>query len=70
MDDQRKDHIDLKRPPKRNRSTQLQAHNVPIYVMENTNDTNKGRDLFLANELWRTERMPQRNQRHNRATLH
>ena len=33
-----------------------------------------GRDILLANKLWivpwRTERMPQRNQRHSRVTLH
>ena len=34
------------------------------YDVENTSSTNKGRDLFIANELqivpWGTERMPQR----------
>ena len=42
--------------------------------MENINSTNKGRDILLANKPpivpWRTERMPQRIQRHSRVTLH
>ena len=42
--------------------------------MENTNSTNKGKDLLLANKPrivpWQTERMPQGIQRHSRITLH
>ena len=61
--------IPVKKPPKN-----LQTHNVPTYDMENTNGTNKGRDLLLANKPWivpqGTERMPQRIQRYRRATLH
>ena len=42
--------------------------------VENINTTNKGRNLLLANKPrivpWRTERMLQRIQRHNRITLH
>ena len=42
--------------------------------MENINSTNKGRDLLLTNKPqfvpWRTERMPQRIQKHSRVTLH
>ena len=51
MDDQRKDHIDPDRPPQKDRPKQLQTHNVPTYDVENTNGTNKGRDLGLANKL-------------------
>ena len=50
MDDQRKDHTDTKRPPKRNHPKQLQTNNVPTYDVENTNSTNKGRELLLANK--------------------
>ena len=42
--------------------------------MENTNSTNKGKNLLLANKPkivpWRTERIPQRIQRHSRINLH
>ena len=42
--------------------------------MENTNSTNKGKSLLLADKPrivpWRTERMPQRIQRHSRITPH
>ena len=74
MDDQRKDHIDTKGPKKRNCPKQLPIHNLPTDDVENINSTNKGRDLLLANKPWfvpwRTERMLQRIQRHNSATLH
>ena len=47
---------------------------MPTYDVENTNGINKGRYLLLANKpqivLWGTEGMPQRIQRHGRATLH
>ena len=73
MDDQREDHIDPKEPKQRNRPKQLQTYNLPIEDVENINSTNKGRDLVLANNLllvsWRTERVPQRIQRHSRVTL-
>ena len=40
----------------------------------NNNNNNKGRNILLANKPriipWRTERMPQRIQRHSRVTLH
>ena len=57
--DQKKDHPDLERPPKKNRSQQLQTHNVPTSVGENTN----GGDYWLfANKPrtipQRTEMMP------------
>ena len=45
MDDKGKDHIDLKRPPQGNHHKQQKTHNVPTYDVENTNRTNKGRDL-------------------------
>ena len=42
--------------------------------MKNIHSTNEGRDILLANMPWivpwRTERMPQRIQRHGRGTLH
>ena len=64
MDDQRKDHIDPKGPKQRNRPKQLQTHNLPTNDVENTNSTNKGRNLQLTNNPriipWGTERMPQR----------
>ena len=50
MNDQAKDQIDSKRPPQRNCPKQLQSHNVPTYNVENTNCTNKGRDLRLTNK--------------------
>ena len=44
-----------------------------IIIMINTNSTNKGKDILLANKPrivpWRTERMSQRIQRHSRITL-
>ena len=74
MDDQRKDPIDPKRPPWRNRSKQLQTHNVPIYDVENTIGTNKGGELLLVNKprtlSQGTERMLQVDHRHKRAILH
>ena len=74
MGDQRKDHIDPEGPPKESRPKQLQTYNLPTDDVENINSTNKGRDLLLANKLrivpWRTERMPQRIQKHRRVSLH
>ena len=74
MDDQRKDYINPKGPKQRNCSKQLQTHNLPTNDVENTNSTNKGKDLLLANKPriapWRPERMLQRTQRHSRITLH
>ena len=74
MDDQRKDHLDLKGPKQRNRPRQLEAYNLPTDDLENVNSTNKGRDLLLDNKPqivpWAVERMPQRIQRHSRITLH
>ena len=52
MDDQRKDHIDIKGPKQRNRPKQLQTHNLPSDDVENINSTNKERDLLLANKPW------------------
>ena len=64
MDDQRKDHIDLKGPKQKKRLKQLQTHNLPTDDVENINSTNKGRYLLLANKSrfvsWRTEKMLQR----------
>ena len=51
MDDQRKDCINPKRPKQRNCSKQLQTNNLPTYDMENTNSTNKEKDLLLTNIL-------------------
>ena len=48
MDDQKKDHFNPKRSPQTNRPKQLQTHNVSIYDVENTCDTNKGRDVLQA----------------------
>ena len=74
LDDQRKDHIDPKGPKQRNRSKQLQTHNLLTDDVENINSTNKERDLQLANKSWivpwRTGRMLQRIQRHRRVTSH
>ena len=50
MDDERKDYIDVERPPQRNRLKQLQNHIVPTYDVENTKGTNKGENLRLANK--------------------
>ena len=70
MDDHRKDHTD----PKRKRPKELQTTNVPTYDVENTDGTNKGRDLFLVNKPqilpWGTEWITQRIQRHRRTTPH
>ena len=55
MDNQRKGHIGPKRPKQRNRPKQLQTHNLPSNDVENTNSTNKGRDLLLANRLFPEE---------------
>ena len=68
----RKTTLIQKDPTKRNRSKQLQTHNVPTDDVENTNDTTKGRDLLLVNKLQivprGTERMLQVDQR--RAITH
>ena len=48
MDDQRKDRIDPEGPPQRNRSKQLQTHNLPSDNVKNINSTNK--DLLLTNK--------------------
>ena len=50
MDDQRKDLIDPKGPKQRNRSKQLQTHNLLTDDVENIDSSNKGRDLLLANK--------------------
>ena len=74
MDDQRKDHIDLKRPKHKKQSKQLQTYNLPINDVENFNSTIKGWDLLLANKSQivplGAERMSQKIQRHRRITLH
>ena len=74
LDDQRKDYIDPKGPKQRNCSKQLQTDNLPTNDVENSNSTNKRKDLLLAYKprivSWRAERMPQRIQRHSRITLH
>ena len=74
LDDQRKDHTDPKVPKQINFSKQLQTDNLPTNDVENTNRTNKRKDLLLTNKPQivpqRTERMPQRIQRHSRTTLH
>ena len=74
LDDQRKDHIDLKGPKQRKCSKQLQIHNLSTDDVENINSTNKRRNLLLANKPqiipWGTERMPQRIQNHISITLH
>ena len=46
MNDQRKDHIDLKAPKQRNSPQKLQIYNLPTDDVENINGTNKGRDLL------------------------
>ena len=60
--------------PTKNHPKQLQTYNVPTCDVWNINWTNKGRDLQLVNKLRivprGTERMPQVDQRHWRATLH
>ena len=40
-----------KGPPQKNNSKQLETHYVSTYDVENTNGTNNGRYLFLANKL-------------------
>ena len=49
--------------PSKNGRKQLQTHDVLTYDVKNTNGTNKGRDLRLANKpriiSHRTERVPQ-----------
>ena len=73
LDDERKDHIGPKGPKQRKCSKQLQTDNLSTNDVENTNSKNKGKYLLLANKPrivpWRTERMPQRIQRHGRVTL-
>ena len=70
MDDQRKEYNNPKGPKQRNCSKQLQTNNLPTNDVENTNSTNKGKYLLLANKpriaSWRTERI----QQHSRITLH
>ena len=39
-----------KDPKQRNRPKQLQTHNLPTNDMENTNSSNEGRNLLLANK--------------------
>ena len=74
LDDQRKDHINPKGPKQRNCSKQLLIYDLLTDDVENINSANKGRNMLLANKprvvTWRTERMPQRIQRHSRVTLH
>ena len=53
-------HWTKKSIPQRNRPKQLQAHNVPTYDVEDTNGTNTGRDLRLANKLRIVSRKKQR----------
>ena len=56
--------------PRRNHTKQLQTHNRLTYDVENTNGTNKGRDLLLANKPWiALEKMSQRILNHRRASL-
>ena len=70
LNDQRKDHIDLTLSKEPLQTT----HDLPTYDVENTNGTNKGRELRLANKPrivpQGTDRMFQKNQRHRRATWH
>ena len=74
IDDQRKNHIDPKRPTQRNIPKQLQTRNVPIYYVENTNGTNKGRNLRFTNKPQiiprGTERILQVDRRYRGASLH
>ena len=74
VDDKRKGYINLKGPNQKNCSKQLQTHNLPTNDVENTNSTNKGKDLLFAKKpwivSWRTGRTPQRIQKHSRITLH
>ena len=41
MDDQRKDHLDLKGAKQKNRPQQVQTHNLPTDDVKNINSTNK-----------------------------
>ena len=50
MDDQRKDYIDPSGSKQRNRSKQLQTHNLTTDYLENINSTNRNRDLLLVNK--------------------
>ena len=50
MDDQRKDYIDPKRPPKKNFPQELQILNVPTDDVENTNGTNQEGNFLFANK--------------------
>ena len=74
LNDQRKDYINPKEPKQRNCPKQLQTDNLPTKDAEDTNSTHKVNDILLTNKprivLWRTERMPQRIQRHSKITLH
>ena len=74
LNDQRKDYINPKGSKQRNYFKQLQTDNGPTNGVENTNSTNQGKDLLLAKKPGivprRTERMPQKIQRHSRITLH
>ena len=76
LEDQRKAHIDPKGPKQRNCSNQPNkwTDNLPTNDVANTSSTNKRKDLQLTNRprivLRRTERMPQRIQRHSRITWH
>ena len=69
LDNQRKDDINPKGPKQRNCSKQLHADNLPTNDVENTDSTNKGKDLLLANKMrlvpWWTKRI----QRHSIITL-
>ena len=73
IDDQKKHHVDPKGRKQRNRSKQLQTHNLPTDDVENINSTNKERYLPLAHKPrivpWGAERMLKRIQRHCRVTL-
>ena len=50
VSDQRKDYINPKVPKQRNFSKQLQTDNPHTNDVENTNSTNKEKDLLLANK--------------------
>ena len=52
MDDHLKDHNDTEEPRQRNHPKQSQTHKMPTNDAEDTNNTNKGRDLLLANKPW------------------
>ena len=55
MDDQKKDHINSKGPKQKNRSKQLQTHNLSTDDEENINSTNKGKDLLESRRLFLEE---------------